>query len=137
MVRNIARIAPQPCVRVDEIVEAWVYRRHPGTLPVTVTPSIDASGRRLWHGHITNGDIKVKQSALADRQRAAAFGIFWRLVQELLQQIDLDYYRSAQLLIVRAELEQLRQGRSALADVERRSKIPLATSPQGIERRFL
>jgi len=38
-----------------------------------------------------------------------------------LQQIDLDYYRSAQLLIVHAELEQLRQERSASADVERRS----------------
>jgi len=54
-------------------------------------------------------------------------------MQELLQQIDLDYYRSAQLLIVRAELEQLRQGRSALADVERRSNIPLGTSPQATQ----
>ena len=49
-------------------------------------------------------------------------------MQELLQQLDLDYYRSAQLLIVRAELEQLRQGRPALADVERRSNAPLVTS---------
>lgn len=54
-------------------------------------------------------------------------------MQELLQQIDLDYYRSAQLLIVRAELEELRQERSALADVERRSEIPLATSLQGTQ----
>ena len=130
MVRNIARIAPQPCVHVDEIVEAWVYRR---PLPVTVTPSIDASASGLWHRHITNGDVKVKLSALADRQRAAAFGMLRRVMQELLQQIDLDYYRSAQLLIVRAELEQLRQGRSALADVERRSKIPLATPPHATQ----
>jgi hypothetical protein len=49
-------------------------------------------------------------------------------MQELLQQVDPDYYRSARLLIVRAELEQLRQERSALADVERRSKVPLEMS---------
>jgi hypothetical protein len=49
-------------------------------------------------------------------------------MQELLQQIDLDYYRSARLLIVRAELEQLRQGHSALADVERQNKITLGPS---------
>jgi hypothetical protein len=41
-------------------------------------------------------------------------------MQELLQQIDLDYYRSARLLIVHAELEQLRQECSAAADAERR-----------------
>jgi len=45
-------------------------------------------------------------------------------MQELLQQIDPDYYRSARLLMVRAELEQLRQGRSAFVDVERRSRSP-------------
>ena len=49
-------------------------------------------------------------------------------MQELLQQIDPDYYRSARLLIVRAELEQLRQWRLASLDVERRSKIPLGMS---------
>ena len=49
-------------------------------------------------------------------------------MQELLQQIDPDYYRSARLLIVRAELEQLRQGCSAFVDVEGRSKIPLGMS---------
>jgi hypothetical protein len=43
-------------------------------------------------------------------------------MQELLQQIDLDYYRSARLLIAHAELEQLRQVRSASADVERRRR---------------
>jgi hypothetical protein len=42
---------------------------------------------------------------------------------EILQQIDPDYYRLARLLIVRAELEQLCQKASALADVERRSEI--------------
>jgi hypothetical protein len=41
-------------------------------------------------------------------------------MQELLQQIDLDYYRSVRLLIVHAELEQLRQERPASADLERR-----------------
>jgi hypothetical protein len=42
-----------------------------------------------------------------------------RLMQELLQQIDVDYYRLARLLIVRAELDQLRQ---------ERSEIPIDTS---------
>jgi hypothetical protein len=39
------------------------------------------------------------------------------IMQELLQQIDLDYYRSARLLIAHAELDQLRQGRPASVDV--------------------
>jgi hypothetical protein len=39
------------------------------------------------------------------------------IMQELLQQIDLDYYRSARLLMAHAELEHLRQERPA--DVER------------------
>jgi len=39
------------------------------------------------------------------------------IMQELLQQIDLDYYRSVRLLIVHAELDQLRQGRPASVDV--------------------
>jgi hypothetical protein len=49
-------------------------------------------------------------------------------MKELSQQIDPDYYCSARLLIVRAELEHLRQGRSAFVDDERRSKIPLVMS---------
>jgi hypothetical protein len=48
-------------------------------------------------------------SGLPDRQSVASFGIIRFIVQELLQQIDLDYYRSVRLLIVHAELEQLRQ----------------------------
>jgi hypothetical protein len=49
------------------------------------------------------------------------------LMQELLHQIDSDYYRIARLLILRADLEQLRR-RSAMADVDIRSKIPLGMS---------
>ncbi len=59
-------------------------------------------------------------SALPDRQSAASFGMFPPIMQELLQQIDSDYYRSVRLRVVRAELEQLRQERSASADTERR-----------------
>ena len=43
-------------------------------------------------------------------------------MKELLQQIEPDYYRFVQLLIVHAELKQLRQWR---VDIKRRSKIPL------------
>jgi hypothetical protein len=49
-------------------------------------------------------------------------------MQELLQQIDPDYYHSARLLIVRAELEQLRQGRSVFVDAESRSETSLGMS---------
>jgi hypothetical protein len=38
-------------------------------------------------------------------------------MQELLQQMDLDYYRSVRLLIAHAELEQLRQQRPASEDL--------------------
>jgi len=54
--------------------------------------------------------------------------MFGRLMQELLHQIDSDYYRFARLLIVRAELEQLRHRRPTMDDVDRRSKIPLGMS---------
>jgi len=49
-------------------------------------------------------------------------------MDDFLQYIDLDYYRSARLLIVRAEIAQLRQQSSALARVEQQGKIPAATS---------
>jgi len=71
-------------------------------------------------------DIGLVYCALADRQRAAAFDIFWRRMQELLRQIDLEYYRSARLLIVRAKLQQLRQESLALANVERKKAAPRA-----------
>jgi hypothetical protein len=50
-------------------------------------------------------------------------------MQDLLQQLDLDYYRSALLHVARAELERLRQERSAGTDVERWSKSPFGASP--------
>jgi hypothetical protein len=43
-------------------------------------------------------------------------------MHDLLEEIDADYYRAARLLIVRAELEQLRRERSTAADALRRSK---------------
>jgi hypothetical protein len=45
-------------------------------------------------------------------------------MQDLLQQLDLDYYRSTQLVVARAELERLQKERSTSIDVERRSKSP-------------
>jgi hypothetical protein len=59
-------------------------------------------------------------SALPDRQFAAVLDIMQPTMRELLQNIDIDYYRSAQLLIVHAELERLRQEPPASADVKRR-----------------
>jgi hypothetical protein len=69
-----------------------------------------------------NGDLAGRSdgssfvmSALPNRQRAMAPGNIGNMMQELLQQLDLDYYRSALLLIARAELERLRQERSEVA----------------------
>jgi len=68
-------------------------------------------------------------SVLPNRQRATASGRIGHIMQYLLQQLDLDYYRSALLLVARTELERLRQERSAGTDVERRSGTPFGASP--------
>ena len=68
-------------------------------------------------------------SALPNRRRAIALGSIGNIMQDLLQQLDLDHYRSALLLVARAELERLRQERSAGTHVERRSKSPFGASP--------
>ena len=44
-------------------------------------------------------------------------------MQELLQQLDPDYRRSVLWVVVRAELERLRQERSTCADVKGRGKL--------------
>ena len=51
-------------------------------------------------------------------------------MQDLLQQLDLDYYRSALLLVARAELERLRQERSTDINVEGRLKPRSARHPR-------
>ena len=50
-------------------------------------------------------------------------------MQDLLQQLDLDYYRLALLHVPCAALERLRQERSAGTDVEGWSKSPFGASP--------
>jgi hypothetical protein len=49
-------------------------------------------------------------------------------MQDLLQYIDLDFYRSAQLLIARAEIAQLRRQSSALAHTEQQRQFPNGAS---------
>jgi hypothetical protein len=68
-------------------------------------------------------------SALPNRRSAIESGSIAYIMQEFLQQLDLDYHRSALLLVARAELERLRLERSADTDVERRSKSPFGASP--------
>ncbi len=46
------------------------------------------------------------------------------LMQDLLHQIDSDYYRSARLLIVRAELDQLRRRKTHPSTVIPGKKAP-------------
>lgn len=46
---------------------------------------------------------------------------------EFLQQLDLEYYRSALLLVARADLARLRRDRSSRAEVDRRREIPPGT----------
>jgi hypothetical protein len=69
-----------------------------------------------------NGDIKIK---CANRQTTRRS--IWhrsKVMQDLLQYIDVDYYRSTQLLVVRAEIAQLRGQSPALARTEPQCKIP-------------
>jgi hypothetical protein len=68
-------------------------------------------------------------SALPNRQGAVASGSIGHAMPNLLQQLDLDYYPSALLLVARAELERLRRERSAGTDVERRSETPFSAIP--------
>jgi hypothetical protein len=68
-------------------------------------------------------------SVLPNRQRAIASGNIGYIMQDLLQRLDLDYYRSALLLVARAELERLQQHGSTSTDVERRSKDPFGAPP--------
>jgi hypothetical protein len=49
-------------------------------------------------------------------------------MQELLEQLDPDHYREVRLHMVRAAIEQLLRERAALAEIERRCKIPLGSS---------
>jgi hypothetical protein len=50
-------------------------------------------------------------------------------VRDLLQRLDLDYYRSALLLAARVELARLRQEHSVDPDGERRSEPLFGTVP--------
>jgi hypothetical protein len=72
-------------------------------------------------------------SVLPNRQRAITSGTVGHVVQDLLQQLDFDYYRSALLHVARAELERLRQGRSEGDYVEGQSKSPFG-APPSVER---
>jgi hypothetical protein len=49
-------------------------------------------------------------------------------MQDILQYIDVDYYRSARLLIAHAEIAQLRQQTSAMARSEQPRKGPTRAS---------
>jgi hypothetical protein len=73
--------------------------------------------------------IELRFCTLPNRQRAAASINVIAIMQDLLQQLDQDYYRSALLLVARAELEQLRQMRRAGIDVKRGKKTPFRTEP--------
>jgi hypothetical protein len=68
-------------------------------------------------------------SVLPHRLRAITAGSIDYIMRDLLQQLDLDYYRSALLHVARAELERLRQEHSAGTDVERWSKSPFGATP--------
>jgi hypothetical protein len=88
-------------------------------------PAIDFEAPRLSAPERAN----FVTCALPNRQRAIASGSIGYTMQDLLQQVDLDYYRSALLLVARAELERLREERSAGSDVERRSKTFFGAVP--------
>lgn len=73
-----------------------------------------------------NRDIKIKCVSRQTTRRS-----IWQrscVMDDLLQYIDLDYYRSAQLLIAHAEIAQLRRQASAVARTDPRCNIAAATS---------
>jgi len=53
-------------------------------------------------------------------------------VRDLLQQIDLDYYRSVRLLIVHAELEHLRGVSSASVELESRRRPRMGNGAEAV-----
>jgi hypothetical protein len=70
-------------------------------------------------------------SGLADRQFATSFSIIG-FMQDLLQQIDLDYYRSVRLLIAYAELEQLRGVGPATVELESRRRPRICNGAEAV-----
>jgi hypothetical protein len=52
-------------------------------------------------------------------------------MRDLLEEIDADYYRAARLLIVRAELEQLRRRSSTAAGATGRRKVASTLTTDG------
>jgi hypothetical protein len=68
-------------------------------------------------------------SVLANRRRVTASGSISYMMPDLLRQLDIDYYRSALLLVARIELERLRQEGSRSTYIDRPSKTPLGAVP--------
>ena len=84
---------------------------------------------RDCHGSLKachNDDIKIKYASRRTTRRSICHCS--SVMQDILQYIDLDYYRSAQLLIARAEIAQLRRQSSALARAEQTCGIPAGAS---------
>jgi len=79
--------------------------------------------------HITWIAGKFRHKRASEQTACRTPGRIGHLMQELLQQLDPDYYSSALLLVVRAELERLRQERSTCPDVEIAGSVPLDTAP--------
>jgi hypothetical protein len=52
-------------------------------------------------------------------------------MQDPLEEIDADYYRAARLLIVRAEIEQLRRGSATAAGATGRRKVASSMTDGG------
>ena len=73
----------------------------------------------IWSRRIVEPpeNLKLDATWVTRQTTRRIVGTSQDIMRELLQQIDLDYYRMARLLMVRAELEHLRRERPA--DVER------------------
>lgn len=80
------------------------------------------SGRK----DLPHRDIKIKCANRQTPRRSIRHSQC--VMQDLLQYIDVDYYRSARLLIARAEIAQFRRQASALARTNPPLKLPAAVS---------
>jgi hypothetical protein len=74
-----------------------------------------------------DGDIKAKCANRQTTHRSIRQGSC--VMDDLLQYIDADYYRSAQLLIARADIVQLRRQSSALVRTESSYKLSTGACP--------
>jgi hypothetical protein len=136
-VRDLSEFRSSPFHRMSKKVAAHA------TSELGISPAISAGADFIEHGcHASDsrrqkGSPGLVKSRLLNRRHqinavyqtddAPQHLQLFVGMQDLLRYIDLDYYRSAQVLIVRAEIAQLRRQSSTVARAEQPRKTPNET----------